>query len=144
MVTNNNNNNNNNRQTKDQANRSGGPRRADLEDVGSLDEAHEGQEAPVRPAVDRHAAQVHEVEPLGHVLQPLHLVLDLHLALGGGGTEGGRERERERGTEGERERGVQVHGSRKQREFHYASRIKPDGIKGVGDVFLREFIHVKI
>lgn len=52
-----------------------------LEDVGSLDEAHEGEEAAVRPAVDGHATQVHKSVLFSHVLQPLHLVLDLHLAL---------------------------------------------------------------
>lgn len=55
--------------------------RSDLEDIRSLDEAHERQEAAVRPAVNSNTTQVHKVKLLSHVLQALHLVLDLHLAL---------------------------------------------------------------
>lgn len=59
--------------------------RFDLEDVGLVDEAHEGQEAAVRPAVNGDSSQVHKLVLVGDVMQTLHLVLDLHLALEGGG-----------------------------------------------------------
>lgn len=52
-----------------------------LEDVRSLDEAHEREEATVGPAVNGDTAQVHKVKLLRHVLQPLHLVFNLHLTL---------------------------------------------------------------
>lgn len=54
---------------------------SNLENVGSLDEAHKRQETSVRPAVDGDATQVHKVKLLRHILQPLHLVLNLHLTL---------------------------------------------------------------
>lgn len=50
-----------------------------------MDEAHEGQEAAVGPAVDGDSTQVHKLVLVGHVVQPLHLVLDLHLTLRAGG-----------------------------------------------------------
>ena len=52
-----------------------------LEDVGPVDETHEGEESSVGPAVDGHTTQVHKLVLVSHVLQPLHLVLNLHLAL---------------------------------------------------------------
>lgn len=52
-----------------------------LEDIGSLDEAHEGEETAIGPAVNGNTAQVHKVKLLRHVLQPLHLVFNLHLTL---------------------------------------------------------------
>lgn len=54
---------------------------SDLEDVGSLDEPHEGKETAVGPAVDRNTAQVHKVKLLCHVQQSLHLVFNLYLTL---------------------------------------------------------------
>lgn len=53
----------------------------DLEHVRFVDEAHERQESSVRPAVDRHTTQVDELVFVSCVVQTLHLVLDLHLAL---------------------------------------------------------------
>lgn len=55
-----------------------------LEDIRSLDEAHEREEAAIGPAVNGNTAQVHKVKFLRHVLQPLHLVFNLHLTLIGG------------------------------------------------------------
>lgn len=52
-----------------------------LEDIRSLDEAHERKETAVGPAVNGNTAQVHKVKLLCHVLQPLHLVFNLHLTL---------------------------------------------------------------
>lgn len=56
-----------------------------LKDIRFVDEAHEGQEAAVRPPVDGDSTQVHKLVLVGHVVQPLHLVLDLHLTLSAGG-----------------------------------------------------------
>lgn len=52
-----------------------------LKDVGSVDEAHEGQEAAVRPAVDGDATQVYKLVLVCDVVQTLHLVFNLHLTL---------------------------------------------------------------
>lgn len=52
-----------------------------LEDIGSLNEAHEGEEATIGPAVNGNTAQVHKFKLLRYKLQPLHLVFDLHLTL---------------------------------------------------------------
>ena len=53
-----------------------------LEHLGLVDQSHEREEASVGPAVDGHPAQVDEAVLLSHKLQALHLVLNLHLALG--------------------------------------------------------------
>lgn len=58
-----------------------GTRLANLEDVGSLDEAHQREETAIRPAMNGNTTQVHKVKLLSHVLQTLHLVLYLHLTL---------------------------------------------------------------
>lgn len=47
-----------------------------------MDEPHKGQKASVGPAVDGDAAEVDEAVLFGHKLQALHLVFNLHLALG--------------------------------------------------------------
>ena len=52
-----------------------------LEHLGLMDQPHEREEASVRPPVDGNPAQVDEAVLLGHELQALDLVLDLHLAL---------------------------------------------------------------
>lgn len=49
-----------------------------------VDEAHEGEEAAVRPAVDGDSTQVHKLVLVGHVVQPFHLVLDLNFTLRAG------------------------------------------------------------
>lgn len=46
-----------------------------------MDEAHEGQEAAVRPAVDGDATQVYKLVLVCDVVQTLHLVFNLHLTL---------------------------------------------------------------
>lgn len=56
-----------------------------LKDIRFVDEAHEGQEAAVRPPVDGDSTQVHKLVLVGNVVQPFHLVLDLHLTLSAGG-----------------------------------------------------------
>lgn len=56
--------------------------RTHLEHLRLVDQPHEREEASVGPAVDGHPAQVDEAILLGHELQALHLVLNLHLALG--------------------------------------------------------------
>lgn len=58
-----------------------------LKDIRFVDEAHEGQEAAVRPPVDGDSTQVHKLVLVGHVVQPFHLVLDLHFALRAGGSD---------------------------------------------------------
>lgn len=52
-----------------------------LEDIRTLDEAHEGKKATVGPAMDGNTAQVHKLKLLRHILQPLHLVFNLYLTL---------------------------------------------------------------
>lgn len=54
---------------------------SNLEDVRPLDESHQRQEAAVGPAMNGNTTEVHKVELLCHVLQSLHLVFNLHLAL---------------------------------------------------------------
>lgn len=49
-----------------------------------MDEAHERQEATVRPAVDCNTTQVHKLVLVSYVVQTLHLVINLHLPLFGG------------------------------------------------------------
>lgn len=56
---------------------------AHLEDVGFTDEPHEGQKAPVGPAMDGDPAQVDEPVFFCYIMQTFHLVLYLHLALKG-------------------------------------------------------------
>lgn len=56
-----------------------------LKDIGFVDEAHEGQEAAVRPAVDGDSTEVHKLVLACSVVQPFHLVLNLHLSLRAGG-----------------------------------------------------------
>lgn len=52
-----------------------------LEDIRSLDEAHERKETTVRPAVNSNSTQIYKIELLRHVLQSLHLVFNLYLTL---------------------------------------------------------------
>lgn len=52
-----------------------------LEDIRSLDEAHERKETTVRPAVNSHSTQIYKFELLRHVLQSLHLVFNFYLTL---------------------------------------------------------------
>lgn len=56
-----------------------------LKDIRFVDEAHKGQKATIRPSMDGDSTQVHKLVFVSHVVQPLHLVLYLHLALNGGG-----------------------------------------------------------
>lgn len=54
-----------------------------LKYVWSVDKAHEGQKASVRPAMDGNAAQVHKLILVSYVVQSLHLVFNFHLTLDG-------------------------------------------------------------
>lgn len=56
-----------------------------LKDIRFVDETHKGQETAIRPSVDGDSTQVHKLVFVSHVVQPLHLVLNLHLTLNGGG-----------------------------------------------------------
>lgn len=52
-----------------------------LEDVRSVNEAHEREKASVGPAVDGNAIQVHKLVLVRYIVQTLHLVFNLHLTL---------------------------------------------------------------
>lgn len=52
-----------------------------LEHIRPSNEAHEGKESSVGPAVNCHATQVYKFVLVSYILKTLHLVFDLHLAL---------------------------------------------------------------
>lgn len=52
-----------------------------LKDFRFVNEAHEGEEASVRPPVDGNTTQVHKLVFISYVVQTFHLVFDLHLTL---------------------------------------------------------------